>query len=40
VQAFPGLVLVDADGAVTLRVTGSLNGPTFDQALEMLREAD
>jgi hypothetical protein len=37
VPAFPALVLVDGDGNVTLRVTGGLNGPTFDQGLDTLR---
>jgi len=37
VPAFPALVLVDGEGNVALRVTGSLDGPTFDQALDTLR---
>ncbi|HEX2884232.1 MAG TPA: hypothetical protein VHQ42_06645 [Candidatus Limnocylindria bacterium] len=37
IGAFPALVLVDGDGNVTLRVTGGLNGPTFDQGLDTLR---
>jgi hypothetical protein len=37
IPAFPALVLVDGDGNVTLRVTGGLNGDTFDQGLDTLR---
>ncbi len=37
VPAFPALVLVDGEGNVTLRVTGGLNGETFDQGLDTLR---
>lgn len=39
IAAFPSLVLVDEAGAVTLRVTGSLDGPTFEQALDVLRDS-
>lgn len=38
IAAFPSLVLVDEAGAVTLRVTGSLDGPRFEQALDILRD--
>ncbi len=37
IPAFPALVLVDGEGIVTLRVTGGLNGETFDQGLDTLR---